>query len=353
MRAGYACCVLLLAAALPFSALAGDPAGEPATAAEAVAGTDESGMELLRQVSEAYRQQTFRGRLVYVRGNRMDSMQLVHATFDGVEHERLSHLDNSSAEVIRRGQEIIYIHPDARMTRLGTTGGGAPFRQFATLDEGIPQVYELVNAGESRVAGRTADLLKIRPRDRHRYGYRLWVDREHRLPLRYEIVNRKGVPLESVEFVELEAGIRVPEELFRSPPAREGKALAETDNEEAAVPAVKPSWLPPGFRVTGSELQRFGEQAEPVTAVTYSDGLAAFSFFVEKATAGARPAGRQIGPTMVVSGVLDAAGAGRYVVTLVGELPAGTAVRIIESVRHRDAEAASGPAKVPEEGPAP
>lgn len=348
MRAGYVCCALLLAAVMPCSVLAEQSAG---AAVDIVVNADDSGMALLRQVSDAYRQQTFRGRLVYVRGNRMDSMQVVHANYDGVEHERLSHLDHSSAEVIRRGQEIVYIHPDARMTRLGTTGGGAPFRQFATLDDGIPKIYQLVNAGESRVAGRTVDLLRIKPRDNHRYGYRLWVDRENRLPLRYEIVNRKGAALESVEFVELEAGIRVPEELFRSPPVREGKVLAETDNEEAAVPAVKPSWLPPGFRVTGSELQRYGERSEPVTAVTYSDGLAAFSFFVEKAAADARPAGRQIGPTMVVSGVLDAAGAGRYVVTLVGELPAGTAVRIIESVRHRDAQATPG--AVMEEGRVP
>lgn len=328
----FAVLALALSAALPaFAAGSGGARHD----------TDLSGMALLREASEAYRSQTFRGRLVYVRGNRMDSMQVVHANFDGVEHERLSHLDNSAAEIIRRGQEVVYIHPGARMTRLGPAAGGSLFRSFATIDEGIPQVYEIVNGGESRVAGRTVDLLKVRPRDVHRYGYRLWVDRSHRLPLRYEIVNRKGAALESVEIVELETGIRVPQELFDVPsaPAVAGAQASGGQApgvQAAAAPAVRPTWLPPGFRLTGTEQQRFGAGAGPVTTATYSDGLAAFSFFVEKAVAGARPAGRQIGPTMVVSGVLDAAGAGRYLVTLVGELPAGTAVRILESVRHAD-----------------
>lgn len=325
---------LLLALALVF-------AGLPARA-------DEAGMALLRQVSEAWRTENFRGRLLYVRGNRMDSMQVVHAVYDGVEHERLSHLDNSSAEIIRRGNEIVCVHPDARLTRLGTAGAGTPFRQFAVVDDGIPQVYELVNAGESRVAGRTVDLLKVMPRDMFRYGYRLWVDRESRLPVRYEIVNRKGAPLESVEFVELETGIQVPRELFVPPPGRDGRVLAITASEEALMPAVAPSWLPAGFRVTGSELQRFGDDAEPAAAVTYSDGLAAFSFFVERAGADARPMGRQIGPTIAVSGVLDAGAGNRFVVTLVGELPAGAAVKIVESARYQPASgepAAAGEAR--------
>src|SRR3989338_3868415 len=67
------------------------------------ADTAAAGLDLLRQVSDAWRTGNFRGRFVYVRGNRMDSMQVVHAVFDGVEYERLSHLDNTAAEIIRRG----------------------------------------------------------------------------------------------------------------------------------------------------------------------------------------------------------------------------------------------------------
>lgn len=308
-------------------------------AAQAADTTAVGGLDLLRQVSDAWRAENFRGRFVYVRGNRMDSMQIVHAVFDGVEHERISHLDNSAVEIIRRGNDIICIHPDARITKLDAADASGPFRQFAALDENFSNFYVVSNAGESRVAGRSASLLNIVARDPHRFGYRLWLDRGSRLPLRYEVVNRRGGVLESVEFVDLETGITVPKELFMLPSGTDARTLSRiltiVTTNQAPMPVVAPAWLPAGFRATGSQTQRQGEAGAPMSAVTYSDGLATFSLFVEEAGADAKPMGRQVGPTVVVSGVLDAAGAGRFRVTLVGEVPAGTAVKIVNSARHR------------------
>lgn len=322
---------------LALAGLAGVFAFMPASAAEASAG---NGLALLQQVGNAWRTQDFRGRFVYVRGNRMDSMQVVHAVIGGVEHERLSHLDNTAAEIIRRGDETICVHPDARLTRLDAAGAAGPFRAFSDLNAGIEKVYAVSNAGQSRVAGRTADFLEVVPRDAHRFGYRLWIDRDSRLPLRYEVVNRKGNALESVEFVDLETGIKAPRELFVPPSGPAARTLTILRAAKAPMPAVAPSWLPAGFRVTGSETQQFGDAQGAVSSVTYSDGLAAFSLFVEKAAADAKPMGRQLGPTVAVSGVLDAGAAGRFQVTLVGEVPPGTAVKIVEGARYTAAGAA-------------
>lgn len=319
----------LLAGLLSLPVLAADqPAVAPA------AGNSAAGLELLRQVSDAWRNGNFRGRFIYVRGNRMDSMQVVHAVIDGIEYERLSHLDDTAAEIIRRGEETICVHPDARLTRLDAAGAAGPFRAFASLDEGIGRVYAVNRAGQSRVAGRTADFVEVGPRDAHRYGHRLWIDRDNRLPLRYEIVNRKGNTLESVEFIDIETGIQVPRAMFDAPAGPATRTVRRVKTAQAPMPAVTPSWLPPGFRVTGSQTQQSEEDASVATAVTYSDGLAAFSFFVEPAQVDARPMGRQLGPMVAVSGVLDAGPAGRYQVTLVGEVPAATAVKIVESARH-------------------
>jgi len=297
-------------------------------------GTAEAGgIALLQQASDAWRTGNFRGRIVYVRGNRVESMQVVHAVFDGIEHERISHLDETATEIIRRGDETICIHPDARMTQLDAAGSSGPFRTFAALDAGIDKVYAVQRKAASRVAGRTADYLELVPRDAHRYGYRVWLDMASRLPLRYEVVSRQGRALESVEFVDLETGISIPRDLFLPPTAAAAaRTLTITRVAEAPLPDVVPSWLPEGFRVTGSRLHQDGQKS-PVSAVTYSDGVAAFSFFVEAATTAAQPVGRQFGPTVVVSGVLDAGKGKRFLVTLVGELPAGTAVKIVESTR--------------------
>ncbi len=327
--------------------------GMPVAQAADESNTARAGLDLLRQVSEAWRLGNFRGRFVYVRGNRMDSMQVVHAVFDGIEYERLSHLDNTASEIIRRGDETIRVHPDARMTRLDAARAGGPFRAFAAIDNSIAQGYAVARAGQSRVAGRTADYVEIVPRDAHRFGHRIWIDRQSRLPLRYEIVNRKGAALESVEFVDIDTDITVPKEMFTAPTGPLAQTLSIVHVAEVAVPAVAPVWLPPGFRITGSQSQRVGNAPETVSAVTYSDGLAAFSFFVEKAAIGAKPMGRQVGPTVVVSGVLNAAAEGNFQVTLVGEIPAGTAVKIVESARHRAAGGQAALPMVPVAGNAP
>lgn len=332
LQRALARCLLVSGLLASVAAAAADPAVAPAAGGRSA---ETAALGLLQQASKAWQTSNFRGRFVYVRGNRMDSMQVVHAVIDGVEYERLSHLDNTSTEIIRRGDETICIHPDARMTRLDAAGAGGPFRTFAALAGDAGQFYQVRRAGQSRVAGRSADFVDVWPRDGHRYGYRLWVDRESRLPLRYEVVNRRGAALESVEFVDVETGIEVPRDLFQVPEGSR-RLLTLMRSADAPMPTVAPSWLPPGFRATGSQTQRLGAPGaeQESSSVTYSDGLASFSLFVEKAGVDARPMGRQIGPTVAVSGVLDAGSAGRFRVTLVGEVPAGTAVKVVENTRH-------------------
>lgn len=328
----HAGAIFLLALACACSpAYAVQPASgtQPAILPQTAAAEAEA-LALLRSASEAWRNGNFRGRLVYVRGNRMDSMQVVHAVFDGIEHERISHLDDSATEIIRRGDDTVSVHSDRRMTQFEVAGAAGAFHPFAAAGADIGRVYSVQRREATRVAGRSADLLEIIPRDSNRYGYRLWLDGMSRLPVRYEVVSRNGKALESVEFLDIETGISVPRELFDAPGG--GRAASVTRVADAPMPAVVPSWLPDGFRVTGSRSHQAGAKA-PVAAVTYSDGLAAFSFFVESATAAATPMGHQVGPTVMVSGVLDAAASGRFLVTLVGEVPAGTAVKIVESAR--------------------
>jgi sigma-E factor negative regulatory protein RseB len=312
-----------------------------------VASADNSGLAMLREASEAWRTGNFRGRLIYVRGNRADSMQVVHAVFDGVEHERVSRLDGTSTEIIRRGNDTVSVHSDARMTQFDTAGAAGSFRPFPALDADLGKVYSVQRREPSRVAGLTAEFLEILPRDSNRYGYRVWLDTASRLPVRYAVMARNGRALESVEFVDIETGIVVPREMFDAPGG--GRTATVTRVADAPMPDVVPAWLPDGFHVTGSRMHQGDAGRPPVSAVTYTDGIAAFSFFIEPATAAATPMGRQVGATVVVSGVLDAGTAGRFLVTLVGELPAGTAVKIVESARL--AKAAAVPKVAPGAAP--
>lgn len=319
-------------------------AANPAAPAVPVAVDDAA--TILQQAGIAQRTTDFRGRFVYVRGNHTESMQVVHAFIDGVEHERLSHLDDSAAEIIRRGNDVVLVHPDAQQTRMDGIIGQSPFRQFSALGADVARNYLVRRVGASRVAGRMAETLEVAPRDAHRYGYRLWLDQTTRLPLRYEIFGIKGRRLESVQFVDIETGISIPKALFEPPGGAPVRALAVEPADDATrdIPPVAPGWLPPGFAPAGRELRRFAAGGPLVSSQSFDDGLAMFTLFVEPAGKGARPLGvRQVGPTVAISGVLNAGSHGRFLVTLVGEVPPVTAMKIVESTRYGAQRAERGP----------
>ena len=78
-----------------------------------------SPQQLLQEMAKAVHDRDFSGRLVYVRGNDMSTLEVLHARIDGREYERLTHLDGKLAELIRHGEQLVCVHPDKTITRLG------------------------------------------------------------------------------------------------------------------------------------------------------------------------------------------------------------------------------------------
>ena len=58
--------------------------------------------------------------------------------------------------------------------------------------------------GEARVAGQETRIVAINPADEYRYGYRLWVHRDHAMALKYELIAGDGTALEQTLFTEIE-----------------------------------------------------------------------------------------------------------------------------------------------------
>ena len=98
------------------------------------------------------------------------------------------HLDGRLVEVIRRGDEVVCLHPDRTLTRISRTETG-PLGLAQRLAEDVLAQYNILVDGDGRVAGRRGDPWG-RAFDTHRYGYRLWLDRDSRLLLKSEVDGR-------------------------------------------------------------------------------------------------------------------------------------------------------------------
>jgi len=197
-------------------------------------------------------------------------------------------------------------------------------------------------AGNSRVAGRPAVVVTLTPRDQHRYGIELHLDSETGLPLKSLLLSEKGQLLERFQFTELDTK-ELPNDQALQPsgdckPVDAVKAKA-ADAQKTQV-AWRSDWLPPGFALSSAAARKDPQSKNLVTSLMYDDGLARFSVFIEPVSGAAVTDIRtQLGPTVAVSRRLTTP-KGDAMVTVVGEIPIGTAERIALSMRN-DAAATS------------
>jgi sigma-E factor negative regulatory protein RseB len=292
----------------------------------------------LRTMHEATRTLSYDGVFVYQRGDRLESMRLIHRYADDMESERLISLSGPAREVIRKGSDVTCLSAD--------DGGGAADKNpprdiigigFSAPVEKLSGSYAFAVEGQDRVAGRNAMVVTVTPRAPDRYGYRLWLDTDTKLLLKSAIVNGDGKSLEQVQFTQLDVRPDIAAELLE--PGIKGTAFSwRTDadgdyddpgDESRTPPDWQAAWLPPGFEFKESSLQHMEDKRGPVSHLVYSDGLAMVSVFVEAVDDEKRALRGQSsrGAVNAFSRLDD-----MHQITVVGEVPLPTVKRIATSV---------------------
>ncbi len=274
---------------------------------------------------QAAEQQTgFHGAFVYERNGSFSSHEIWrHVTPDSVQ-ERMLQLDGPAHETLRTNGRLTCMN--------GSLNDPLVEEQWLARNlepRQLSQWYEMRMAGNSRVAGRAAVVLALIPRDQHRYGFELHLDRETALPLKSLLLNEKGQPLERFQYVEFQEGASS----AMVQPSEQCRPVEVRDSRQLAEEAWRSEWLPAGFVLSQVVEQRASAEAAPVAWLMYGDGLARFSVFLEPlGDAQIVDVRSQLGPTATVSRRLSTE-KGDLMVTVVGEIPVGTAERIALSMR--------------------
>lgn len=284
----------------------------------------------LSRMVQAEQERSFDGIFVYERQGAFSAHQVWQRVApDGVVHERLLQLDGPVHEIFRIGRQVQCVGADSG--DLFSTK--SHWRGRVTDVAEVSRYFDLQLVGDARVAGRQAVVVAVVPRDQHRYGFELHLDRESALPLKSLLLNEKGQQLERLQFTQLNTGDSLePQVLAPGPTCVPVKAESQQPAPEERWVS---EWLPPGFRLERrSETPRAGSRG-PVSLQTYVGPLARFSVFIEPLD-GARvgDSRSQLGPTVVVSRRVPTQ-AGDMMVTVIGEIPLGTAERVALSMRER------------------
>ncbi|WP_047526780.1 MucB/RseB C-terminal domain-containing protein [Pseudomonas sp. 11/12A] len=284
----------------------------------------------LTRLGQAEQQHSFQGTFVYERNGSFSTHKIWHRVQEGKVHERLLQQDGSAQEVVR-----IDGHTQCVSGILIAGLGDSPNSPARALDpQKLKNWYDLAVIGKSRVAGRPAVIVSLTPRDQHRYGFELHLDKETGLPLKSLLLNDKGHLLERFQFTQLDT-VDVPSDAELQPGA-DCKAVNLESDKASSVKAAQTwhsDWLPPGFELVSSSARKDQETKTQVNSLMYDDGLARFSVFLEPLNGATVTDTRtQLGPTVAVSRSLTTPQGG-MMVTVVGEIPVGTAERIALSMR--------------------
>ena len=316
----------LLCAVLYQAAVAGETSGDP-----------QASLDRMARAAQAL---NYDGTFVYSNGAQMQSMRIIHRSGEDGERERLVALSGAAREVLRDRERVTCILPDSQSVVVAKSRPrDFPYSPVFDSETGFARFYTMgVRHGE-RIAGRQTQLVTVEPRDRYRYGYRLWMDRETGLLLKSELVDENGAVAERLVYTNIELPESIPDELLE--PAisgddytwyRDEADAAGEPSRPAGEPSWFPGWLPEGFAMSDHARNSILESRDPVEHLVFSDGLASISVFIERLDTAGKPLDGldSMGAVHAYGSMVD-----DFQITVVGEVPAATVTRVAGSMARR------------------
>jgi len=300
------------------------PASNPKEVSDQVKG-------LLEHMVQALRTLDYTGTLVYLHEHQLESMRITHVVRDGQELERLVSLNGSAREVKRDQSSITCVMPDAKAISVDQRAPGAGLiPSLGDLDR-LDGLYGLHPLGDYRVAGRSASVIGVIPKDDFRYGYRFYLDGETGLPLKTDLMNERAKPLEQIMFTSLTLNsATMPGD--GTPRQQEGFRRLVREAPQAITIEHPGQWdfadLPVGFRLHMHN-HRTADDGRMVEHLVLSDGLASISVYIEQGGGEGLQGAAHVGAVNAWGGRVEG-----HWVTAVGEVPSITVRRIVESMRH-------------------
>ena len=243
----------------------------------------------LARLHSASRRRSYIGTFVVSTGSNMSSAKIWHAWDGELQVERVESLSGEPRSTFRRNEQVITFSPLSRTAVAEKRESLGLFPDLLrSIDSSIGQYYSALPAGVERVAGFDADVVALQPKDKLRFGYRIWSEKLSGLVIKLQTLDVDGRVLEQAAFSELQLDV----------PVNMVKLTQMMENTE-------------GYRVDKPELQKTTAQAEgwaiknqvagfqPMSCYkrpthgsevgksdgamqwVFSDGLASVSLFVE------------------------------------------------------------------------
>ena len=295
------------------------------------------GLSWLKRMHAATQTLSYTGTFVYRSGDQAETSRIVHVVEkDGI-HERLETLEGHPREVVRNGDEVKCYLPDRMTVKVDKQTDHKSFPQLLPANlQDIAEHYAIDTAGIDSVAGYDAQVIELRPKDKLRYGHKLWADVKTGMLLKSQTFDDKEGTLEQFAFTQISIGGKIDPDQLKPKLLAKARVwhIENSDAEQTDLAAA--GWTIkaelPGFKKV-TEMRRTLGGSRQVGHLIYSDGLAALSVFIEPIahkTSLPPPGLSRQGAISIYSRQLAG-----HLVTVVGETPAESVKSLAESVEFR------------------
>jgi len=307
----------------------------------------------LERLSTSLRQLNFSTSFVVVKNNQAEPYHWLHGIADmplnastnsrkqettnadkvatkKVELEILASLNGPRRDILRVGNTVSYIEPEYVPYSIVSAQISGPIPTVFGRDISVLKAnYHFVSVGKSRVLGQAAQLIRIIPKDTHRYGYWLWLDQESGLMLKLAVITRKGKLLEQIQFTHLEITETLSDNLKQLSVTELPKIIAFPTKKATTKMAWQVNWLPDGFkRIKSDRHQLNGSKQKIVEFMLFNDGLVDISVYVNPSKDKQRAIEyTSDGATLVLNQVMN-----NIEVSIVGKIPLASAKKIANSI---------------------
>ncbi len=253
-------------------------------------GSSELGIaEWLSRMHDASRQRTYIGTFVVSAGANMSSAKIWHVCNGDLQMERVESLSGEPRSTFRRNEQVVTFSPTTRVAVSETRESLGLFPDLLrTTDSSLGQFYTVLQQGVDRVAGFDADVVQLQPKDKLRFGYRIWSEKATGLVIKLQTLDIDGHVLEQAAFSDLQ--MDAPVSVAKLTQMMENTGGYRVDKPQMLkTSAAAEGWAMKnpvaGFKPMGCHKRPSpatdGSQSDGALQWVFSDGLASVSVFVE------------------------------------------------------------------------
>jgi sigma-E factor negative regulatory protein RseB len=291
----------------------------------------------LQKMATAAQKLNYTGTFTYQSGGNSETSRITHLVDSSGEQERLEVLDGSPREVVRSNDEVKCFLPDDKIVIIEKRGQYKAFPALLPASVGnLGEYYQIRKGDVSRVAGLDSQLVILEPKDALRYGHHLWADVNTGLILKARTVNERNETIEQFVFNQLQINGVIDKETLKPRFDTEGKAWRIHNARAAQSLSAGSDWLfkaqLPGFKKSaGMKRQARREGSMETTHFVFTDGLASISVFIEPLL------DQKAEKTTYSAGAINVYKrvAGRHLLTVLGEVPMVTLMRLGDGMELR------------------